>query len=94
MSILLLDPTGEVALTKPQDEKVLEVLTGKRVGYIFNQHGSAQDFWKALEEGVARKFRPSAVQRVYKENTWAPASIAEVDKLAQETDYALIGVGA
>lgn len=94
MTIRLLDPTGKVAKVKPQEEKVLEVLAGKRVGYVFNQHDSAQDFWKALEHEVGNRFRPSAMHRVYKDNTWAPAASAEVDKLVQEADYVLVGVGA
>lgn len=94
MSILLLDPTGVVAKTERQEERVLEVLTGKKVGYVFNQHTSALDFWKALEQEVDLTLRPSSVLRVYKENTWAPAPKAEVDRLVRETDYALVGVGA
>lgn len=94
MSILLLDPTGSVAKIQRQEEHHLESLTGKKVGYIFNQHKSALDFWQALEQAVEKKFKPSAAHRVYKENTWAPAPRADVDRLMQETDYALIGVGA
>lgn len=94
MSMWLLNPTGQVAKTERQEEKVLEVLGGKKVGFIFNQHACALDFWKALEQEVVRTYRPAAVHRIYKENTWAPAPKADVDELVRETDYALVGVGA
>lgn len=94
MSILLFDPTGNVAGAQQQTERPLDTLEGKKVGYIFNQHASAGEFWKALEREVDRTLNPAAVHRVYKENTWAPAAGAKVDRLVRETDYALVGVGA
>lgn len=94
MSISLFDPTGNVAGARQQKERALDTLKGKKVGYIFNQHASAGGFWKALEREVDRTLKPSAVHRVYKENTWAPAAKAKVDRLVLETDYALVGVGA
>lgn len=94
MSILLLDPTGAVATTERRTERKLDGLIGKKVGYIFNQHASALGFWKALEQAVEAKFKPSAVHRVYKENTWAPAPTTAVDRLTEETDYVLVGLGA
>ena len=94
MTIRLLDPTGSVAKIQRQEENTIESLTGKRVGFVFNQHKSALDFWWALEREVEKKFKPSAAHRLYKENTWAPAPRAELDKLRQKTDYALVGMGA
>lgn len=94
MSILLLDPTGAVATTERRTEQKLDRLAGKKVGYIFNQHASGLAFWKALERAVEEKLKPSAVHRVYKENTWAPAPKTEVDRLIEETDYVLVGLGA
>ena len=94
MDIELLDPTGQVATVKRQEERALESLTGKRVGYVFNQHKSGLAFWEALEQEIQRKFNPASVTRVYKENTWAPAPKAEMDRLIQETDYVLVGLAA
>ena len=94
MSILLLDPTGAVAKTQRQKEHRLDMLEGRKVGYIFNQHASGLAFWTTLEREVEKKYSTAALRRIYKENTWAPAPKSEVDQLARETDYALVGLGA
>jgi hypothetical protein len=51
-------------------------------------------FWPAFEEAVVARFKPSETIRLYKKSTWNPATLPEVEKLATEIDYALIGVGA
>lgn len=94
MSIQLFDPVGEVEVVQRKSLHALETLKGTRVGYIFNQHVSALEFWKALEREVEDKLKPSYVCRVYKTNTWAPAPKADAARLLAETDYALVGVGA
>ena len=94
MSIQLFDPVGVVDIAQAKEERILESLTGKRVGCIFNQHVSALAFWKALEGEIEATLNPSGVHRVYKANTWAPAPKGDVERLLQETDYALVGVGA
>jgi hypothetical protein len=94
MAIQLYDPVGEVEAVKQQPMRVLETLSGKRIGYIFNQHVSGLAFWKALEHAVDAKFNPSTAHRVYKANTWAPAPKAEMERVLKETDYVLVGVGA
>lgn len=94
MDIQLLDPTGQVATIKLQEEHALDSLKGKRVGYVFNQHKSGLAFWEALEREIERKFSPASVCRIYKENTWAPAPKAEMEQLIKETDYALVGLAA
>ncbi len=94
MTIELLDPTGTVAKTPRTEENILETLNGRKAGFIFNQHASGLAFWKSLEAEVERRFKPTAVERVYKENTWAPAPKEDVDKLIGATDYVLIGLGA
>jgi hypothetical protein len=94
MSISMMNPTGVVMQTQLRKVQQLDELRGKRVGYVFNQHATASAFWKKLESGVAAKFSPAGICRVYKDNTWAPAPQADVSRLIQETDYALVGVGA
>ena len=94
MSFLIHDPTGKLAKVECKVEQKLEFLENKRVGFIFNQHASAGAFWKRLEEEVEKKFAPALLKRIYKENTWAPAPKKKVEELAQEIDYALVGVGA
>lgn len=94
MTLQIFDPVGEVEVFKRVEESKLERLTGRRVGFIFNQHTSAQAFWKAFEQQVEAKQLPASVQRVHKSNTWAPAPKVDIERVLAETDYALIGVGA
>jgi hypothetical protein len=94
MTIQMFDPTGDVAKAQLANENVIEVLAGKRVGYIFNMHANAVAFWKMLEQEVASKLHPSSVCRIYKQNTWQQAPKAEVQQLVEESEYVLVGVGA
>ncbi len=94
MDILLFDPVGDIDLPERAEEKVLDTLKGKVVGYIFNQHNSSLVFWKHLEENVESALEPPNALRVYKPNTWAPAPKESIERIIQETDYALVGVGA
>ena len=94
MTIELFDPVGEVEAVNAKPPRILETLSGKRVGCIFNQHVSALAFWQALEDEIGRTLNPASVTRVYKTNTWAPAPRADALRLIEETDYALVGVGA
>jgi hypothetical protein len=94
MSLLLFDPVGDIEVPARAEMKVLDTLKGKAVGYVFNQHISSLVFWKYLEENVESALEPSRVVGVYKPNTWAPAPKDEIERVIQETDYALVGVGA
>jgi hypothetical protein len=94
MTIELFDPVGEVEVVAQKPQRILETLSGKRVGCIFNQHVSALAFWQALEEEIGRTLNPASMTRVYKTNTWAPAPRADALRLIEETDFALVGVGA
>lgn len=94
MGIQIFDPVGEVETFERRPEAMLSNLAGRRVGFIFNQHISAQVFWKALEQQIERALAPSAVHRVHKDNTWAPAPKADIARVLAGADYALIGVGA
>ena len=49
---------------------------------------------QALEEEIGRTLNPASMTRVYKTNTWAPAPRADALRLIEETDFALVGVGA
>ena len=94
MTIVMLEPVADVERPEARAEQSLDRLEGKRVGFIFNQHTSALAFWKAFEHEIQSKLAPRSVHRVYKSNTWAQAPKAEIERLAAETDLALIGVGA
>jgi hypothetical protein len=94
MGIQIFDPVGELEVVERRQERAIKELAGLRVGFIFNQHTSAQRFWRTLETEVEASLRPAAVHRVHKDNTWAPAPKDDLERILQETDYALIGVGA
>lgn len=94
MSILLFDPVGDTETPQRAQEKALDTLKGKAIGYVFNQHVSSLVFWKHLEQNVESTLEPSSVVGVYKPNTWAPAPKTEIERILRETDFALVGVGA
>jgi hypothetical protein len=94
MSIQLFDPVGEVEVVQKATRRILETLAGRRVGCVFNQHVSALAFWHAMEGEIERTLEPSAIVRVYKTNTWAPAPREDAKRVLEATDYVLVGVGA
>lgn len=94
MKIRLIDPTGVLMKEPRQCSQPLADITGKRAGFLFNQHATAKSFWASLEHKVENDYAPSAIGRLYKDNTWAPAPQAEINRLMQETDYVLVGLGA
>lgn len=94
MTIQLFDPVGEVETVQRRPTRALGSLKGKRVGCVFNQHVSAIAFWKAMEGEIEKTLEPSGICRVYKPNTWAPAPRADANRVLEETDYVLVGVGA
>ena len=94
MTIQLFDPVCEPEVVERRAERKLESLKGKKVGYIFNQHKSAVTFWATLEKEIEKTYGWSDAHRVYKANTWASAPKAEIEELVENSDYALVGVGA
>jgi hypothetical protein len=94
MTIQLFDPVGEVETVQRRPTRVLETIRGRRVGCVFNQHVSAIAFWNALESEIEKTLEPSHIFRVYKSNTWAPAPRADANRVLDETDYVIVGVGA
>ena len=94
MTIQMFDPVADVEAVERKAMNALETLKGKRIGYIFNQHISALDFWKSLETEVTSHLSPASVHAIYKPNTWAQAPKVDTDRMVAETDYTLVGVGA
>jgi hypothetical protein len=95
MTLRVLDPTADInkaPAAKPL--RVMETLHAKRVGLLWGRHAASMKFWPVFEEAVAARFKPSETVRLYKKGTWNPATLPEVEKLATQVDYALIGVGA
>ncbi len=91
----VLDPLGEMAQApRGRTMRELESLEHQRVGLIWGQHAASVKFWPVFEDVALETFRPSAVYRHYKSSSWNPAAPEDVAKIAQEIDFALIGVGA
>ena len=94
MTLQLFDPVGEVEAVQRQEQRTLRSLNGRRVACVFNQHVSALAFWKAMENEIEKTLKPSNIFRVYKANTWAPAPRADANRVLEQADYVLVGVGA
>lgn len=94
MKILLFDPVGEVKTSEPAKGHKLDTVLGKAVGYVFNHHPSAVNFWKSLERHIEAKLKPSGIYRMDKDNLSTTADLSELKRLIQMTDFALTGVGA
>jgi hypothetical protein len=73
----------------------IEVLHGRRFGFLFNGHVSAVKFWRNLEDRIAALYHPRSVISLRKENTFAPAAAnGEIATLKVQSDLVVIGVGA
>jgi hypothetical protein len=94
LTIYMINPTGKIQRSKATAMRRIGSLEGKKVGFVFNQHGTAAAFWQKLESSVQQRFQPEGVSRIYKDNTWSPADTLQIQRLAHETDYVLVGVGA
>jgi hypothetical protein len=94
MVIRVLEPTAEI--NKPAARKTmrrLQSIQGKRVGLVWGRHAASVKFWPVFEEVVLKKFSADPV-RLYKNSSWNPAPLSDVEDLSGKIDYALIGVGA
>lgn len=94
MVIRVLDPIADI--NKPAERKTMRSvhsLQGRRVGLLWGRHAASVKFWPAFEEVMIKKFSAEPV-RLYKNSSWNPAPLPDVEQLADKIDYALIGVGA
>ncbi len=85
---------GEIARSSIGSARCLETLAGRKVGFVFNQHVSALAFWEAFEKAVEEAHAPAQVHRIYKPAHSVTAPLADLQRLALRTDYAVVGVGA
>jgi hypothetical protein len=94
MTFRVRDPRAEIA-TPPEGKRVrrLESLQGTRMGLLWSQHASSEKFWPVFERIAQLTFHPATVERLYKESTWNVATPDEIETLAGQTDFVLVGVG-
>lgn len=94
MVIRVLDPLADI--NKPAGRKPVrrvQSLHGKRVGLLWGRHAASVILWPAFEEVAIKKFSAEPV-RLYKNSSWNPAPLPDIENLASKIDYAFIGVGA
>jgi hypothetical protein len=60
---------------------------------LWGGHAATVKFWPVLEAVVLKKFASQAV-KLYKNSSWNPAPMADVEDFAGKIDYAFVGVGA
>lgn len=94
MSIKIYDPVGEVGPLVTVAPSSLDALEGGRVGYIFNHHPAAEAVWQGLEANLEKILQPSARVRIDKENVAISVPRPDLERLAAQADYVLVGVGA
>jgi hypothetical protein len=94
MTIRIRSPLADISKA-PAGEKVraLVSIEGRRMGLLWSQHASSVKFWPVLETVAAEKFHPSEIHRLYKSSTWNVATPDEIEALAKQVDYVLVGVG-
>jgi hypothetical protein len=63
------------------------------MGLLWSQHASSEKFWPVFERVVEDTLHPSAIHRLYKDSTWNVATPDQVQRLAAEVDFVLVGVG-
>lgn len=94
MVLRVFDPIAEV--NKPAERKPVrsvQSLQGMRIGLLWGGHAASVKFWPVFEEVVLKKFSAEPV-RLYKNSSWNPAPMPDLEDLASKIDYAFIGVGA
>lgn len=94
MSIRVYDPVGEVGPIAAVAPRRLDALQGGRVGYVFNHHPAAEAVWQSLEINIGKLLSPRALTRIDKDNVAISVPRPDLERLAGEADYVLVGIGA
>ena len=94
MTLRVRDPRAEIA-TPPEGKWIrrLESLQGTRMGLLWSQHASSENFWPVFERIAQMTFHPASVLRLYKDSTWNVATADQIESLVNQTDFVLVGVG-
>ena len=92
--IELISPLGHPRIEEQAPRRRLGTVTGRRLGFIWNQYQATREFWPRLERAVEDACKPAGIERAYKSNTWTPLEKERFAALAGAVDYLVIGVGA
>lgn len=91
----ILDPVADVRHSEPAAERrPLADALGQRMGILWGQHAATAKFRPTFVEVAREEFRPAELHVVTKYSTWNPAADTQMQELANEVDFAIIGVGA
>ncbi len=90
----LVSPIGYPRMQSQAQRRSLETPVGRRVGFIWNQYPVTKGFWERFESAFEELSSPLAVERAYKNNTWAPLDAKKFEQVAAAVDYFIVGVGA
>jgi hypothetical protein len=94
MTLRVRDPRADIATpTEGKRVRRLESLHGTRMGLLWSQHASSEQFWPVFERIAQQTFRPASVQRLYKDSTWNVATATQIEALTSQVDFVLVGVG-
>jgi hypothetical protein len=94
MSIRIYDPVGDVGPLVTVAPSGLDAMEGGRIGYVFNHHPAAEAVWQCLEANVEKMLRPRSLVRIDKDNVAISVPRPQLEQLAAQADYLVVGVGA
>jgi hypothetical protein len=94
MSIRIYDPVGDVGPLVTVAPSGLDAMEGGRIGYVFNHHPAAEAVWQSLEVNVEKMLRPRSLLRIDKDNVAISVPRSQLEQLAAQADYLVVGVGA
>ena len=93
MSYVFLDPSGGAKADTHAVAPKVETLTGLRLGLLDNSKTNAEKYLKMVADILVDRFGVGEVRLYRKEALSKPAPPDVLDRLAQECDVAITGIG-
>ena len=93
MTLKILNPTYEPAITAQGMAERPESLAGKRIGLLSNDKLNATELLDAIHEVLSDTFELGTPVRLNRGNASAPAPTEMLEGIAKEVDVALLGNG-
>lgn len=93
---VLLDPVGEAARsTAEQTTRVkVDTLYERNVGFIFDGHYTAVDFWASFTKTIGSELHPLKTTSELKPNVGAPSTPEMLERVLSQSDLVVVGVAA
>jgi len=93
MTLKILNPTYEPAITAQGKAERPESQAGKRIGLLSNDKLNATELLDAIHEVLSDTFELGTPVRLNRGNASAPAPTDMLEGIAKEVDVALLGNG-